>query len=164
MYVVPGSLTKHTRNISNTCTWIQTEILEYVSAIVSLPIICCAGANPGGKNLSWHFSRAWRRAGISENRTQGSPKSQTHDLLIQIKNLGIRGSEPQKSVPCNVLCFFSLEESGRKWESSPEICRNRESNLGPWGFQLRVLQTIKPYKPSNKPSNNATKYNICYQI
>ena len=60
----------------------------------------------------------------------GYPKTQYHDLAI-ISNLGTYvGLSYRKAFPYNAFPLLSLEESGRKWESSPEIGRNRDSNTG----------------------------------
>ena len=53
------------------------------------------------------------------------------------------GLSHRKAVPCNDFPLFALEESGRKWESSPEICRNRESNPGPSGGEHPVSANFR---------------------
>ena len=60
-----SSITKRAHNILDIPnTSIQMLIFEYVSAIVSLPIICYAGPNPGGifltsrRVLERHMGRA----------------------------------------------------------------------------------------------------------
>ena len=81
-------------------------------------------------------------------QSQEDPENEIHDLMILKFKTRLGGSEALRIIPL----YFSLKESGRKWESNPEIGQkwsNSRINPGPSCFQLRALPT-EPHMPKRK--------------